>query len=193
LNGGSKALRKKVEILRSAAAAFRDRGFEAAGMREIARAVDLSPGALYHYFENKSELLYFCQEYSADRLLEKARDVLRLRSSWEAKLRALVTHHVLCMLDELHGSAAHIEFHALPEDKLRRIIAKRDEYEAIVRRVLEGGMKAREFAPGDPKILGLAILGSVNWTARWYRPDGGKSPAEIATEFSNYLVRGLLR
>ncbi len=182
-----------MEILRSAAAAFRDRGFEASGMREIARAVDLTPGALYHYFENKSELLYFCQEYSADRLLEKARDVLRLRSSWEAKLRALVTHHVLCTLDELHGSAAHIEFHALPGERLAKIIAKRDEYEAIVRRVLSGGMKAGEFVRGDPKMLGLAILGAVNWTARWYRPDGGKSPAGIAAEFSNYLVRGLLR
>jgi AcrR family transcriptional regulator len=193
LNGGSKALRKKIEILRSAAAAFRDRGFEAAGMREIARAVDLTPGALYHYFENKSDLLYFCQEYSADRLLEKAREVLKLRSSWEAKLRGLVTHHVLCMLDELHGSAAHIEFHALPERRLEKIIAKRDEYEAIVRKVIEGGMKAGEFARGDAKLLGLAILGSVNWSARWYRPEGGKTPAEIATEFSNFLVRGLLR
>lgn len=193
LNGRSRAVRKKVEILRSAAAAFRNHGFEKASMREIALAVDLTPGALYHYFENKSDLLYFCQEYSVERLLEKANKVLRLRSSWEAKLRALVTEQVLCMLDELNGSAAHIEFHALPEGKLRRIIAKRDRYDALVRRVIEGGIRGREFVPCDPKMVSLALLGAINWTARWYRPGGPRKPEEIATIFSNYLVRGLRR
>lgn len=186
-------VRKRIEILRSAAAAFRDRGFEAAGMRDIAFAVELTPGALYHYFENKSELLYFCQEYSVGRLLERARQVLRIKTSWQGKLRALITDQVLCMLDELNGSAAHIEFHALPGPKLEKIIAKRDRYEAIVRQVIAGGVKAREFVPCDPKMVGLAILGAVNWAARWYRPDGPRKPEEIATLFSNYLVRGILR
>jgi AcrR family transcriptional regulator len=193
VNLDSKVQRRKVGILRSAAAAFRERGFEAASLREIARAVDLTPGALYHYFENKADLLYFCQEVSADRLLEKGRAVLRGRGSWEERLRTLLREHVLCMLDELHGAAAHIEFHALPEPRLRTIVRKRDAYEAIVRKVLEGGVRAREFRACDPKLVGLAILGAVNWTARWYRPDGPRTPAEIAETFSDYLVRGVLR
>jgi hypothetical protein len=97
------------------------------------------------------------------------------------------------MLDELHGSAAHIEFHALPPEKLRHIIAKRDVYERIVRRAIEQGIRAREFVPGDAKMTALAILGAVNWSARWYRPGGAQTPEEIATKFSNYLVRGLRR
>ncbi len=193
LNGHSKVVRKRIEILRSAAARFRDVGFEAASMREIAFAVGLTPGALYHYFESKSDLLYFCQEFSADRLIEKARKVLRLRTSWNGKLRAMICEHLLCMLDELHGSAAHIEFHALPAPRLRKIVGKRDAYEAMVRGVIEKGIRAREFRPCDPKMATLAILGAVNWTARWYRPDGPMPPHEIAAHFSDFLAGGLLR
>ena len=193
LNGHSKAVRKKVEILRSAASAFRDRGFSATSMRAVAMQVGLTPGALYHYFDSKADLLYFCQEYSADRMIEKARKVLRLKVSWQMKLRAIITEQMLCMLDELNGSAAHLEVHALTRDQRGRIVRKRDAYEAIVRGVLEKGVRAREFAPCDVKLVGFAMLGAVNWTARWYRPGGEQNASDIATAFSNYLVRGLLR
>lgn len=193
LNGDSKTVRKKVEILRSAAAAFRDRGFTATSMRAIALQIGLTPGALYHYFESKADLLYFCQEYSADRMIEKARKVLRLGVAWQMKLRAIISEQMLCMLDELNGSAAHLEYHALPRARRERIVRKRDAYEGIVRGVLEKGIKAREFAPCDVKMVTFAILGAINWTARWYRPGGEQNAADIATQFSNYLVRGLLR
>jgi AcrR family transcriptional regulator len=193
LNGRSKVVRKKIDILRSAASAFRDRGFTATSMRAIAMQIGLTPGALYHYFESKSDLLYFCQEYSADRMIEKARKILRLRAAWEMKLRAIISEQMLCMLDELNGSAAHIEYHGLTRVQREKILQKRDAYESIVRSVIEKGIRAREFAPCDVKMVTFAILGAMNWTARWYRPDGPQSPTEIATKFSNYLVRGLVR
>ena len=193
MNDRSKVVRKRVEILRSAAAAFRDRGFAATSMRAVALQVGLTPGALYHYFDSKSDLLYFCQEYSADRMIERARKVLRQGVSWQMKLRAIITEQVLCMLDELNGSAAHLEYHALSRAHREKIVKKRDAYEAIVRGVLEKGIRAREFAPCDVKMVAFAMLGAINWTARWYRPEGEQNASDIATTFSNYLVRGLLR
>ena len=193
MNGDSKTVRKRVEILRSAAAAFRDRGYTATSMRAIAMQVGLTPGALYHYFDSKSDLLYFCQEYSADRMIEKARKILRQNVSWQMKLRAVVTEQMLCMLDELNGSAAHLEVHGLTRAQRDRILTKRDAYEAILRGIIEKGIRAREFVPCGVKLVGFAMLGAMNWTARWYRPGGEQNASDIATAFSNYLVRGLLR
>ncbi|MBI1851761.1 MAG: TetR/AcrR family transcriptional regulator [Planctomycetes bacterium] len=191
LNEGSKTVRKKLEILRGAAGAFRERGFEGAGMRDIAEAIGMAPGALYYYFKSKDDLLYFCQDYSLDRLLVEAAAIEKRRLPADEKLQLLIEAQLSCMLDELGGSAAHLEFHALPSRLLRGIIAKRDRYEAILRRIVEAGVRSRVFAPLDPKLVSLAILGAINWTIKWYRPGGGLGPQEIAETFSRLLIHGL--
>ncbi|HKQ99010.1 MAG TPA: TetR/AcrR family transcriptional regulator, partial [Candidatus Polarisedimenticolia bacterium] len=176
-----------------AAAAFRDRGYAATSVRDIARRVRMTPGNLYYYFRNKQDLLYFCQDHSLDVLLREARRIAAGPGPAEAKVRALVRSQVLCLLDELHGSAGHIEFHAIPPGRLKKVIAKRDEYERIVRGMVEEAVRAGRPAGADPKLMTLAILGAVNWTARWYRPEGEWSPEAIADGFADFLVRGLGR
>ncbi len=192
-NRRSKTVRKKLEILRSAAAAFRRRGFDGAGMREIARGIDLAPGALYYYFRNKQQILYFCQDYSLNRLLEIGRRIARQRAPAEDRLGALIREQIRCMLGELQGSSGHLDFHALPPVLLRKVVAKRDQYEAIVRGILGDGIRSGRFRTIDPKLAALAILGAVNWSVRWYDPKGSRSPDEIADAFADTLVRGLLR
>ena len=86
--------------MRAAARVFRERGFSAAGMRDIGVAADLSPGNLYHYFRGKDELLFFCQDRAADRLLRALGAARRNRGPLPARLRDLATAHVLCLLDE---------------------------------------------------------------------------------------------
>ena len=192
-NGRSKALRKKLEILRASAGAFRKRGFDGAGMREIAAAVEMTPGNLYYYFRNKEEILYFCQDYSLDRLLKIAKAIRSNRLPAPAKLHQLIVEQMKCMLDELHGSAAHIEFHALSEPLLRKIIAKRNQYEAILRGFLTDGIRQRLFRPCDEKMVSLAILGAINWSVRWYRPEGPQPPEMIGESFADFLIHGLMQ
>ena len=184
---------RRLEILRGAAAAFRDRGYAATSVRDIARRLGMTPGNLYYYFRNKQEILYFCQEASLEVLLREARRIAASAAGPEEKVRALVRAQVLCMLDELHGSAGHIEFHAIPRHRLKRVIARRDAYERLVRDAVAEGVRARCFGPCDPKLATLAILGAVNWTARWYRPGGEWAPETIADGFADLLVRGLRR
>ncbi len=193
LNGPSKTVRKRLEILRGAAAEFRERGYAATRMEDIARRIEMTPGNLYYYFPGKHALLFFCQDRALDVLLAGARRVLRSRGPAAEKLRALLRAQLNCMLGELHGAAAHIEFHALPPRDLRRIIAKRDRYEGLLRGLIARGVQSGEFAPCDPKLVTLAILGAVNWTVRWFRPDGPQTPEIIAASFVEYLVRGLLK
>ena len=188
-----RATRRRLEILRGAAAAFRDKGYAATSVRDIARRLRMTPGNLYYYFRNKQEILYFCQDHSLDILLREAERIAGGSAPPEDRVRRLVRSQVLCMLDALHGSAGHIEFHAIEKRRLRGIIAKRDQYEKMVRAAVEAGVRTGRFHPCDPKLQALAILGAVNWTARWYRTVGEWSPEAIADAFADSLVRGLLR
>lgn len=179
-------------ILRAAARVFRDRGFAATGMREIAEAADLSTANLYYYFPSKADILFFCQDHSVERMLEAVRTSAEGDAGAAERLRQVVAAHLLCTLDELDGAAAHTEVEALPEDLRERIVAKRDRYERAVRGLVADGMREGAFAGGDAALLTRAILGACNWTTRWYRPGGRLSPARIAETYADYLVRGLL-
>lgn len=182
---------RRLEILHAAARVFRRRGLADAGMREIAEEAGLSPGNLYYYFDSKDELLLFCQERTLEHMLA-AVDAAKVgaRSSAE-QLRAILRAHVHALLDELEGATAHLEVDALPAALRAPMIRKRDRYERALRALVAQGAARGEFAPCDASLVTRAMLGAVNWTARWFRPDGPKSADEVAAAIADYLVKGL--
>jgi len=179
--------------MRAAARVFRARGFAASGMRHIATAADLSPANLYHYFRGKDELLFFCQDRSVDRLLDALAAARKNRGPLPDRLREMAVAHVLCLLDEVEGSAAHLEVDALPPRLRARIVAKRDQYERGVRALVAGGVRARTLRATDATIATRAFLGALNWTAHWFRPEGHQSPQQVAELVADYAVAGLLK
>jgi len=187
----ARTLKRRVEILQSAAAAFRRRGYHGASMGEIARALRMTKGSLYYYFENKEEILFFCHDYSLDVLLEVLERVEGGGGSPAARLQSLIESFVHHILDDLRGTAMTLEFEELSPPLLRRVIAKRDRFDKGVRRLLQEGMDAGELAPGDPKLLAFALLGAVNWIPRWFDPAGRARSEEIGRVFARCLVAGL--
>ena len=180
-----------MQILKSAAAAFRRLGYHGATVEEIAAALHMKKGNLYYYFRNKEEILFACHQYSLDRLHELLDEVERSGVSPEDKLRRLIVAFVHTILDELHGTALFLDLEALSPAHLKAVIVRRDRFDRGIRKVLEEGIAAGEFARADAKLLAFAILGAVNWIPRWFDPRGPASSQEIADRFADYLIAGL--
>src|SRR3954447_11280033 len=95
----------RVQILQSAAAAFRKLGYHGTTVQRIAAALRMEKGNLYYYFRNKEEILFACHQYSLDRLIRLLDEISDSDASPDEKLRTLIVALVHIILNELHGTS----------------------------------------------------------------------------------------
>lgn len=186
----AKRERRREEILHAALRAFRHRGYHRTTLDDIARRLGVRKTALYHYFPDKEAILYECHKDSLaelDRILAETR---RLRTARE-RLGHVIREHVRVMTDTLEGSPLAFEVTAFSRGPRAEIIAARDRYERELRRILAAGIRAGAFRKTDPKVAAFAVLGAINWIARWYRPEGSLHAAELGDRFTDLFLAGL--
>ena len=181
----------RIDILKSAAKAFRRLGYHGATVEKIASSLRMKKGNLYYYFKNKEEILFACHQYSLDRLLQLLDEVEHSGLAPAQKLRALIVATVHTILDELHGTALILELEALSPAHLKAVITRRDRFDRGIRQVLAEGIADGSFSPDDAKLRSFALLGAVNWIPRWFNPEGPATSSEIADRFADYLIAGL--
>ncbi len=147
----SRPLNKKRQILQAASRVFRRHGLHGAGMREIAAEAGMRAGNLYYYFENKQDLLAFCQRDSLAGLLELARRAEASRLPADQKLYLLILGHVQRVNEATPGSLAHLEIEALEPPWRDEILPQRDRYEGMVRALIDDGIASGVFRSVDTR------------------------------------------
>lgn len=182
---------KREAILRSAAAAFRRKGYYGTSMEDISEQLLMTKGSLYYYFHDKEEILFACHDYSLGLVLERLYAVQKTEMSPSERLKALIQGLVDVMIDELQGSALALDFSALSEPLLAKIIKKRDEFERGMRAIIVDGVRSGDFRKADAKLATFFILGAINWISRWYRPEGTFQAKEIGKVYGEIFLAGL--
>ena len=94
-------------------------------------------------------------------------------------------------LGQMVGLAVDLGGCALPPELSTKIVRKRDRYERGVRKLVSSGLRDNVFKPCDPKLVTRAMLGAINWTAGWFRPDGPDPAPKVAGALAEFLLRGL--
>jgi len=180
-------------VLDVAARVFDEKGYHEATMQDIADAADLTKGGLYHYLSGgKAETLFAINErYLLAGMTEVKEIAARDDLSALDKLRALAIA-IAAQHDTFNPDlrVALREFFSAGADTQARLIALRDEYEAIITEVIAAGIAAGEVRDGDPDLLVKFFFGPLNWMSIWYRP-GRYSAAEIGDRFAELIVRSL--
>ena len=183
----------RASILRVAAALFRQRGFRATSMQDIADLVGITKSGLYHHFAGKQELLYEILQHTVDTVMPQVAAIAESDVPAADRLRGAVFYHIVQLVAEQDNVSCFIEEgRSLAPQRMAAFIAKRDRYEQYFRTIIADGVTCGEFRPVDVRLAGLAIMGMCNWVARWYRPDGDLGPEEIARQFGDLAVGSLL-
>ncbi len=177
------------EILTAAARIFREKGYHGTSIQDIAEAVGLLKGSLYHYIRSKEQLLARLFEGSlGDTIVEleaiAARDV-----SPTERLRDMVRVYVMSVTANLDAVGIYLrEWRSLPAPELARVRARRRAMRRLFEDVITEGIRRKELSVSDPKIAALAIIGMCNWTYEWYRPRGRLTPVALADELAERAV-----
>ena len=182
--------RRRQEILHAALRAFKERGYHTTTLDDIAERIGVRKTALYHYFPDKEAILYECHRESLseiERLMKEAREF----DTASEQLAHVIRDHVRVMTDTLEGSPLAFEVTAFSPERQKEMIAARDRYERELRRIIDRGVEEGEFRRVDSKIAVFAVLGAINWIARWYSPEGSVHAPELGAQFAEHLVGGL--
>lgn len=177
---------RREQLLDAAARRFREVGYDATSMRDIAGDVGMQAGSMYYHFPSKEELLVAVHEEGIRRIGRAVEAALAGTAEPWARLESFAAAHLAMLLGG--GDYAQVVIRELPRGAnpaRATLVELRDRYEDILRGLVE----ALPLAPGtDRRALRLLLLGALNWSQTWYRP-GGEAPAAIAHEFVAILRR----
>jgi TetR/AcrR family transcriptional regulator, cholesterol catabolism regulator len=183
------------EILRTAARLFQQRGYDATSMNDVAAALKLSKGGLYHHFQSKDEILFeimnHAMELTEDRVLAPVRDI----ADPEQRLRALIRLHIEVVLSPRDREITVMlhENHPLPPGLRKRINTRKKEYVHFVENLIAEVQGARP-AKGavSPRAAAFALLGMINWIYQWYKPEGNLQAQNLVPQFTELVFGGIL-
>jgi AcrR family transcriptional regulator len=176
----------------AASALFRERGYAATSVRDIARAVDIQGASLYAHVTSKQDVLWSIVDRTASRFEAAADDASDTAADPRARLAALVRGHMAVLLDDLERASVFIhEWRALDDERREQIGARRDAYERQFREAIADGRHAGVFAPVDPAAAAAFILTALNGVVLWYRRDGALDRSAIVDAYAALALRAV--
>lgn len=182
------------DILDAAAQVFRQKGFHGASMSDIATAVKLQKASLYHHVSSKQEILLDLLERALGLVTDYISEISNRPLPADQKLREMIRAYLTVLADNTDLSSVLLfEHRSLDKKSHARHVPRRDNFERLWREVVEQGMREQVFDCPDPRMAVRALMGFMNWTLTWYRPDGEKSINGIAEEYTHLLFNGLLK
>jgi len=166
---------------------FRERGYDAGSLDEIAAALDLRKPTLYYYVRSKAELLYLIFDRAITEGLQRLNTILNLDSGVEV-IETLIDHQV-------RGIAKNPELFAVFFDDRPRlsptyealIRAKEHRYLQLFSDLLVKAMRDGSVADVDPRYAAHALIGMTSWLYKWFDP--ARDDAEAFAETVTALVR----
>ncbi|MBI2206911.1 MAG: TetR/AcrR family transcriptional regulator [Candidatus Rokubacteria bacterium] len=178
-------------VVAESAKVFKRRGYHAATLNEIAHELGVTKAAVYHHVRSKEELLFACLNLFLDACTAGVERALSEGSAPNEQLRLTLLYYIEAMTERFNGNVVLMEEGALSPVWRGVVVERRDAFEQMVRGIIERGVATGVFAPCDPKLVGFALFGAMNWILKWYDPAGPRSGKEIADVFSSFLVHGL--
>jgi AcrR family transcriptional regulator len=184
---------KEQEIITVAARLFKEKGYRATTLEDIAAAVGMLKGSLYYYIRSKEELLYLVVRDPIRQAYKALEEIVTSEAPVKVKIAQAIGNHMTVFHQHYPHIAVYLhDYHHLMQQLEKNTIETPRHYQQLWATLLEQGVATGEVRSDlDIKVTGYAILGMCNWIYRWYNPQGTLSAEEIAGIFTTLVLEGL--
>lgn len=184
---------RRQQIESAASVLFRERGYAATSVRDIAQVLNLQGASLYAHVASKEDLLWSIVERAADRFEAAVAPSAAAAAPAPQRLRAMTRAHIGVVTDDLGNAVSFLdEWRFLSAERRTAVAARRRAYERRFRRVIAQGVEGGDFASDtDPRLAATWMLSALNGIAVWYQPHGELSPEAIADRYADLFLGGL--
>jgi TetR/AcrR family transcriptional regulator, cholesterol catabolism regulator len=181
------------EIVAAAAKVFRTKGYHAATVRDIAEEVGILKGSLYHHFESKEALLYLVVKEPIAQMYRTLGEIAAADSNATEKLRRAILAHLQAFDRHYPHLFVYLRERESVKRRFREMIGfSPKDYERLWQQILCEGVESGEFrADLDIPVTSYGLLGMLNWSYKWYDPQGRLRVGEVADEFIALALAGL--
>lgn len=185
------ASRKDV-IVQKAAILFKEKGFKAASMRELAEVVGVEAASLYNHIKSKNELLHEICFSVANRYNQKLEELESKEISSLEKVETLLRFHINGMVDHFEEVfVSDREWKYLSEPYLSNFQNQRRTYRKRFAAIIEDGIRKKEMKKIDATTAVLIMLHAISGIESWHRSKQKISGEELEENMIAILVGGL--
>lgn len=178
------------KLLQTAAHLFRSKGYERTTVRDLAGAVGIQSGSIFHHFKSKDEILRSVMEETILYNTALMRAALVDAEGVRERLLALIR----CELQSIMGGTGEAmavlvyEWRSLSPEGQTYILGLRDIYEEMWLQVLDEARVAG-YSSADPFILRRFLTGALSWSITWFRPEGSITLEQLAEQALLLVMR----
>lgn len=184
---------RKEEIIRIAARLFKEKGYSAVTMRDLAKAMGIKAASLYNHINSKQDILTEIIISLAEEFTEGMMLIKRSNARSLDKLRQIISLHVRIAGMNTDGMASLNNDWMHLKEKQSYYLKLRKDYEDNFRSIIKDGISEGEIAPLNPEIMLFSILSTLRSLYIWIPDKDDVDPKELASELSMILLRGINR
>lgn len=185
-------LSRKEQVIRTAAELFREKGYAASSMRDLAQKLGIEAASLYSHIKSKEEILQNLCFDMATEFRKSLDEVEKQKGPASEKLRKGIIGHIQVMAKDLTASAVFMNEHRhLSQPYLREFLLLRINYINRFKDIISEGINTGEFKDIDKKLAVMTLFSSLNWMPQWYDPTSNIVPESLGQQLSDMLVNGL--
>ncbi len=193
LAASMKKLSRKQEIITVASKLFKEKGYSAVTMRDIAKAMGIKAASLYNHINSKQEILTYIIISLAEEFTQGMNSIKLSNKNSIEKLKQIVSLHINITINSTNGMASLNNDWMHLKDQKDYYLTLRVNYENSFRDIINKGIKKKEIINLNPDIMLFSILSTLRSLYLWIPKKEDLDPNELATSLSNVLLHGINR